>query len=69
MGLIWSQGGPFYLDYQAYQCDCWFKIVNHMTKVTTVLYVQRKKWFKIGKAGLRLLLIETEVETHTCKLL
>ena len=39
------------------------------TNMTTVFCVQRKQWFEIGKTVLKLLLMETEIETHTCKLL
>ena len=63
-GLIWQQRWHFTsFDHSVHKCDCWLKIVNHWDKRDNSVMCAEKKKF-----GLKLLLVETEVAKHKCKL-
>ena len=59
VGLI----AAFYFSYLGHKCNCWFKIVNHWDKRDNAVTCTGKEI----KYGLKLIRIETNVATHTCK--
>ena len=64
VGLIWLKGG-FYFSYSGHGCNSWLKIVNHWDKRHNGVMCTGKKI----ESGLELVRMETDVATHTCKLL
>ena len=64
VGLLWLKSG-FYFSYSRHRRSCWLKIVSHWDKRDNgVLCTGRDIKF-----GLTLVGMETDVATHTCKLL
>ena len=55
----------FYFSYSGHKCHRWLKIVNHLDKRDNSVMCTRKEI----KSGLKLVLMEIDVETHTCKLI
>ena len=55
----------FYVSYSGHICNCWLKIVNHLDKRDNGVMCTGKEM----KSGLKLVRMETDVETHTRKLL
>ena len=64
VGLIWLKGGFFYFSYSGPTCHCLFKIVDHWDKSGNGVMRTRKE----TTSGLKLVRMETNVATHTCKL-
>ena len=55
----------FPFSYSGHKRNCWFEIVNHWDKRDNSVMCTRKE----PKSGLKLVRMETDVATHTCKLI
>ena len=55
----------FYFSYSGHNCDCRLKTVNHWDERDNGILCLGKEI----KSGLKLVRMETDVATHTCKLL
>ena len=65
VGFNWLKKVAFYFSYSGHKCNCWLKVVTHWDKRDNGVMCTRKQI----KSGLELIRMETDVATHTCKLL
>ena len=64
VGLIWLKVG-FYFSYSGHKWNCWLKIVNHWDKRDNEALLTGKEI----ESNLKLVRMDTDIATHTCKLL
>ena len=55
----------FYFSYSGHECTCWLKVVNRWDERDNGVMCTEKEI----QSGLKLVRMETDVATHTCKLL